>query len=116
MRALFFTLCYDGARKKEIYMNSYLIDNIGEIMKNEERGIISSEAAFAIKLFLDLEGLNIEQLRGKRNDVVLIMGNYMKLIDDDTKENNDRIYKISDHMSAVTAVIDNEIFKLGGEV
>lgn len=114
MRAPFLTLYYNGGMKEGDYMKSYLVENIEKIMENEERGFISNEAVSKIEEFLDLKGLNIDQLRGKRNDVVMIMSSFMKLLDEE--KDLHRIYKLSDSLSAVTAVIDNKIFRLGGEV
>ena len=85
--------------------NFQMIRELNKIYNPKEKGIVLNEEIILIKKTLHLEEMDILQLRNLRDFVVLYLSNF----------ENDRI-SLTDKISAITAVIDNEIFSKGGEV
>ena len=85
--------------------NFQMIRELNKIYNPKEKGIVLNEEILLIKKTLHLEEIDILQLRNLRDFVVLYLSNF----------ENDRI-SLTDKISAITAVIDNEIFSKGGEV
>lgn len=85
--------------------NFQMIRELNKIYNPKEKGIVLNEEILLIKKTLHLEEMNILQLRNLRDFVVLYLSNF----------ENEQI-SLTDKISAITAVIDNEIFSKGGEV
>ena len=85
--------------------NFQMIRELNKIYNPKEKGIVLNEEILLIKKTLHLEEMNILQLRNLRDFVVLYLSNF----------ENEKI-SLTDKISAITAVIDNEIFSKGGEV
>ena len=85
--------------------NFQMIRELNKIYNPKEKGIVLNEEIILIKKTLHLEEMDILQLRNLRDFVVLYLSNF----------ENDRT-SLTDKISAITAVIDNEIFNKGGEV
>lgn len=76
----------------------------------ETRGIVSMNEIYLINDELKLDGRDILSLRNLRDFVVV----YLNSIIDESKFAE--MMKMSDKISAITCVIDQKIFNLGGEV
>ena len=85
--------------------NFQMIRELNKIYNPKEKGIVLNEEILLIKKTLHLEEMNILQLRNLRDFVVLYLSNF----------ENEKI-SLTDKISAITTVIDNEIFSKGGEV
>ena len=85
--------------------NFQMIRELNKIYNPKEKGIVLNEEIILIKKTLHLEEMDILQLRNLRDFVVLYLSNF----------ENEKI-SLTDKISAITAVIDNEIFSKGGEV
>lgn len=91
-------------------MRNTNFQNLKELLKGympETFGIVTAEECNLIRSGLELEGMEIIDLRNLRDFVVLFFSGKSE-------------YKADmadiDRMSAITAVIDTEIIKRGGEV
>ena len=84
--------------------------NLRELLKSytpETSGIATTKECNLIRSDLQLEGMEILDLRNLRDFVVLFF----------SRKNEDRVDIVDlDRMSAITAVIDTEIIRRGGEV
>ena len=91
-------------------MRNTNFQNLRDLLKNympKSFGVATVEECNLIRSSLQLEGMGIIDLRNVRDFVVLFF----------SKKNEDRSDRIDmDRMSAITAVIDKEIIKKGGEV
>jgi hypothetical protein len=96
--------------KKNMKTNTKLWENLINWYP-EQMGIISKKEVDFVKKSLELEGRDITSLRNMRDTVVLLW-----IIEDSNTESFEVRTKKTDRMSAVTAVIDSMIIKLGGEV
>ena len=85
--------------------NFQMLKELLEKYHPQTRGFISVEESKLIKETLHLAEMDILALRNLRDITVEFIGNK----DNDTIEDWDR-------MSAICTIIDNEIFKQGGEV
>ena len=85
--------------------NFQMLKELLEKYHPQTRGFISVEESKLIKETLHLAEMDILALRNLRDFTVAFIGNK----DNDTIEDWDR-------MSAICTIIDNEIFKQGGEV
>lgn len=74
-----------------------------------KEGILFNDEVKQIKEGLDLDTLDIEELRNLRDFIVLF---YSSRITDD----KDKSLEVMDKISAITSVIDQQIFNLGGEI
>lgn len=83
--------------------NFQMLKELLEKYHPQTRGFVSAEESKLIKETLHLAEMDILALRNLRDFIVLYMGKK------DTVEDWDR-------MSAICTIIDNEIFKQGGEV
>ena len=75
---------------------------------------IEAEAIEQIEDILNLNDMDIDELRAMRNTIVKV---FSKLIDSaDDKGDVKEAIASQNKMSGIVAVIDNKIWKLGGEV
>ena len=91
-------------------MRNTNFQNLKELLKGytpETYGIVTTEECNLIRSSLELEGMGIIDLRNLRDFVVLFFSRK-----DEAKVDMADL----DRMSAITAVIDTEIIKWGGEV
>ena len=85
--------------------NFQMIRELNKKYNPQEKGFVSKEEIVLIKDMLSLEEMDILQLRNLRDFTVLYFSSFKEKEIDSL-----------DKMSAITAVIDNEIFNKGGEV
>ena len=75
---------------------------------------VSNESARQIVDILELDGKDDDELRAIRNTMVRTIADMeQEAIDNDDK---DLFFELSTKMSGITCVIDNMIWKYGGEV
>jgi len=91
-------------------MRNTNFQNLRELLKSytpKTFGVATVEECSLIKSGLQLEGMEIIDLRNLRDFVVMFF----------SRKNEDKSDRVDmDRMSAITAVIDKEIIKNGGEV
>lgn len=99
---------------KEIKMimrtNVQMIRELNEKYNPIQRGIVHMSEIYMINHELELDKRDILDLRNLRDTVVLFLN---ALINED---NFKEMMIMSDKISAITCVIDQKIFNLGGEV
>ena len=91
-------------------MKNTNFQNLRELLKNytpKTFGVATVEECNLIRNGLHLEGMEVIELRNLRDFVVLFFSR---------KDEEKRDMVNMDRMSAITAVIDKEIIKKGGEV
>lgn len=86
-----------------------LLNKLFETYVPKQRGFISTEEKQLIIDMLELSGRSIINLRNLRNTVVMLVDIREKAADCDIAMEIDR-------MSAITHIIDMELFKLGAEI
>lgn len=99
--------------QKEVYIKEEWTTNYQDVemllamYHPEKRGIITAGEKLLIQQALHLERRDILDLRNLRDNVVLLLENKFK---------KDVVWENMDKMSAVTTVIDQKIWELGGKV
>ncbi len=83
--------------------NFQMLKNLLDVYHPQERGIAAAEEVEQINCILHIEEMDVLQLRNLRDFVVIFLGQK------DTME-------AWDQMSAITSVIDNRIWNIGGAV
>lgn len=116
---------YDWARENKIngyigyeeveMTNFQMIRELEKVFRPKRKGIIEMDEIYRIDAMLDLSNRSILDLRNLRDFVVLfydkkVLNSFNR--DDEFEEESDAM----DRLSAITAVIDNKIVNLGGEV
>ena len=81
-----------------------------------EPGLLSGEEAKLIRETLDVEHRDVLSLRNLRDFTVLLFREWRENADKVHGVHSDESMKLWDEMSAVTYIIDNAIWKQGGEV
>ena len=91
--------------------NYQLIKKLFETFVPKNYGFLLASEVKTISKDLQLNNRDILSLRNLRDSVVMY-----SCILDDSNTNNKESLKLMDKVSAITSVIDNKIFNLGGEV
>lgn len=86
--------------------NHLMLTDLLKTYHPETRGVVNAKEVELITCILCLNDMNILQLRNLRDFAVLFL----------TKKGTETSAEDWDRMSAITCVIDNRIFDLGGEV
>lgn len=77
-----------------------------------ERGVLTGDEANTIRTGLCVNEMDVLQLRNLRDMVVMTISRMQDEYENDFRE----VMKLSDLCSGITAVIDQRIFCLGGEM
>lgn len=92
--------------------NVQMIRSLNEKYSPSKRGFISIDEIYTINSELELDSRDVLSLRNLRDTVVL----FMNVMADSFENDVIKMLEINDKISAITAVIDNKIFNIGGEV